>query len=320
MSANAQKEAYHLENTFHIPSPGRWDYIAVCPSNGFIYVSHTSQVNILNKKTGDSVGVIPNTQGVHGIAFVTSLNKGYTSNGKANTLTVFDLKTNKVTGEIPVGENPDALLYDAFTKMLYVCNGKSNDMTVVDPVQDKVVKTLPLDGKPETAVSDGAGKLFINIEDKSEMVVVNAQNYSIMSHWKLGKGEEPSGLAIDTKTKRLFAGCSNKLLVVLDATNGKVVQQLPIGDGCDGVAFDPGTGLVFSSNGEGTLTVIKEHTASEFNVVGNIKTKRGARTLALDEETHKVYLPTADFEKTNEPKPRPVMIPGSFQVLVMSKD
>jgi YVTN family beta-propeller protein len=315
----AQNSGYHVINTFHITSPGRWDYVAVSPVTDNIYVSHQRQVNILNKNTGDSVGVILNTDGVHGIAFAPEFKKGFTSNGRANALTVFDINTNAVTGQIKTGENPDAIMYDPFTKKVYVCDGYSKDLCIIDPSNNTVIKTIALGGKPETAVSDLAGKIYINIEDKNEIVVVNTKTYEVEKHWKTGKGEEPSGLAIDTKTKRLFAGCGNKLLVVLNAENGKVVKELPIGEGCDGVAFDDGLKTIFSSNGEGTLTVIHEQSANKFEVVENAATKKGARTLAVDEKTHKVYLPTADLGAIEPGQKRPSMIPGTFQVLVVGK-
>ena len=320
-AAVAQSSGYHLANTVHISGPGRWDYIAICPVTDNIYVSHTSQVNILNKTTGDSVGVIPNTDGVHGIAFAPELNRGFTSNGRLNTVTVFNITSNDVVSQIKTGDNPDAIMYDPFSMKVYVCNGHSKNLTVIDPAGNEVVKTVDLGGKPETAVSNGAGKIYINIEDKNEIVIVNAKTYEVEDRWKIGKGEEPSGLAIDIQTKRLFAGCGNKLLVVLNTENGKVVKELPIGDGCDGVAFDPELKYVFSSNGDGTLTVIHEKTANDISVIDNVITKRGARTLAVDEKTHKVYLPAADFEVPNpqDPKKRPAMVPGSFQVLVIGK-
>jgi len=317
----AQGSGYHILNTFHITSNGGWDYIAVSPVTDNIYVSHGTQVNILNKNTGDSVGVIPNTTGIHGIAFAPEFKKGFTSNGKLNTATVFDINTNAVLAQIKTGENPDAIMYDPFSKKIYTCNGRSKDLTVIDPATNEVIKTVALGGKPETPVSDEAGNLYINIEDQSEIVVVNTKTYTIDNRWKTGSGKEPSGLAIDIKTKRLFAGCDNKLLVVMNADNGKVVKELPIGDGCDGVAFDPELKNIFSSNGEGTLTIIHENSAKNFEVVENLKTKKGARTLAVDEKTHKVYLPAADYIASNPQvggKHAP-MAPGTFQIIVVGK-
>jgi YVTN family beta-propeller protein len=317
--AYGQASGYHVVKSFRIASAGRWDYLAVSPVSDNIYVSHMTQVNILNKNTGDSVGVIPNTDGVHGIAFAPEFNKGFISDGKANTVTVFDINTNAVQSQIKTGENPDAIMYDPFTKKVYICDGKGKDLTIIDPSNNEVVKTVALGGKPETAVSDGAGKIYINIEDKNEIAVVNTKNFAVEKRWKIGKGKEPSGLAIDTKTKRLFAGCGNKLLIVLNADNGKVVKELPIGDGCDGVAFDPELDYVFSSNGDGTLTVAFEKSGSDISVIDNVPTKKGARTIALDEKTHLVYLPTADFGDPVEGEKRPPMVPGTFQVLMVRK-
>ena len=321
-TVNAQSSGYHLLNTFHIASSGGWDYIAVSPVTDNIYVSHATQVNILNKNTGDSVGMIPNTTGVHGIAFAPAFKKGFTSNGRLNTVTVFDINTNAVLAQITTGENPDAIMYDPYSRKVYTCNGRSKNLSVIDPATNQVIQTVDLGGKPETPVSDEAGNLYINIEDKNEIAVVNTKTYTVDNRWKTGKGTSPSGLAIDVATKRLFAGCDNKLLVVMNAENGKVVDELPIGDGCDGVVFDPELKNVFSSNGEGTLTVIHENSSKKFAVVENVPTKRGARTSAIDIKTHNVYLPTADFmppSPQDKPHQRPGMIPGTFQVLVVGK-
>ncbi|MCW3109016.1 MAG: YncE family protein [Segetibacter sp.] len=317
--ANSQSSHYKISKTFHIASAGGWDYLAV--NGDKLYVSHGGQVNILDKKTGDSLGVIENTTGVHGIAFVPALNKGYTSNGRLNNVTVFDLKTDKVLGQIPTGQNPDAIMYDNYSKKIITCNGRSNDVTVIDPVTGKIVSTIAVGGKPETAVSDDAGKLFVNVEDKNEIVEIDTKTFKAESHWSIAPAEGPTGLAIDTKTHRLFAGC-DKLLAIINSTDGKLVSKLPIGDGCDGVAFDPATKNVYTSNGEGTMTVIHESDANNFKVLENVKTKPRARTIALDTNTHKVYLPTAEFEPlaSNAAKgERPKMIPGTFQVLVIEK-
>ena len=201
---------YHITKTFHIASAGGWDYIAVGPENNRLYVSHSSQVNILDKNTGDSIGVIPNTTGVHGIAFIPSSNKGYTSNGRLNTVTVFDLNTNAVLNQIATGKNPDAIMYDAFSKRIITCNGGSNDLSIIDPETNTVVATIPVGGKPETAVSDEAGTLYVNIEDKSMMAVVSMQTNTVLHQWPIAPGESATGLAIDLETKRLFAGCDNK--------------------------------------------------------------------------------------------------------------
>ncbi len=305
---------FKLAKSFAIGSPGGWDYIAVGPDKR-LYVSHGTQVNILDQSTGDSVGVIPNTTGVHGIAFDAS-GKGYTSNGRLNTVTVFDLKTTAVEKQIPTGQNPDAIMYDPFSKRIITCNGRSHDLSVIDPASGTVVATIALDGKPETAVSDEGGKIFVNIEDKNKITVVDIKAGSVVTSWPL-TADGPTGLAIDTKTKRLFAGC-DKFMVVMDATNGTIVDKLPIGDGCDGVGFDAGLKMAFASCGEGKLTVVKEESASSFKVIDNVATKRSARTCAVDDRTHEVYLPAADTEPAAAGE-RPKVKPGTFQVLVVSR-
>ncbi|MBN8837222.1 MAG: YncE family protein [Sphingobacteriia bacterium] len=314
------QSGYKLTKTFHVASGGGWDYITVNPQSNKLYLSHGTQVNIVDKNTGDSLGVVSNTTGVHGIAFINELNKGYTSNGRINNVTVFDLKTNAAITQIATGENPDAIFYEPFSKTIITCNGRSKDLTIIDAATDKVVATIPVGGKPETAVSDEAGKVFVNIEDKNEIVVIDIKTKSVVAHWALGDAEGPTGLAIDVKTKRLFAGCEKKLVVV-DAANGKVVTTVAIGDGCDGVAFDSNTKTIFTSNGAAaTMSVIKEVSKEKFELVENVNSKKGARTICVDESTHKVYMPTADFEpQAAGEKGRPKMIPGSFQVIVFEK-
>jgi len=285
-------------------------------------VSHGTQVNILDKTTGDSLAVILNTQGVHGIAFNAALGKGYTSNGRSNSVTVFDLKTSAVLSQIKTGENPDAIMYDEFSKKIITCNGRSKDLSIIDPITEKVVASIPIGGKPETAVSDNHGKLFVNSEDKNEIVVVDLNNYKVINHWTLAPGEEPTGLVIDLKTKRLFATC-DKLLVAMDATNGNIVAKLAIGEGCDGAVFDPVSSLIFTSNGaDGTISVVKEENANSLKLVESVSSKKSARTITIDTKTHQLYLPAADMEPIPADAPkgtRAKMIPGSFQVLVVSR-
>ncbi|MEO6537800.1 MAG: YncE family protein [Ferruginibacter sp.] len=315
--SSAQKTGLRLLNTFHIASGGGWDYLALQPNSNKLYVSHGTQVNILDKASGDSLGVILNTTGVHGIAFIPSLNKGFTSNGRLNNLTVFDLSTNAILSQIAVGENPDAIFYDEFSKKIITCNGRSKDLSIIDPVTEKVVATIPLGGKPETALSNNAGKIYVNNEDKNEIAVVNIINYSVEKRWSLSPGVAPTGLAYDSKLKRLFAGCSdNKSLIVIDARNGKIIDKITIGEGCDGVAFDSSLNLIYTSNGEGTISVIKEKSRDKYKLLQNTVSKRGGRTICIDEITHKIYVPTADFETPQVTGVRPKMIPGTFQVLV----
>jgi DNA-binding beta-propeller fold protein YncE len=312
----AQKDhEYKIVKTYHIASPGGWDYIAV--NDGKLYVSHGTQVNILNEENGDSIGYIPNTTGVHGIAFDKELNKGYTSNGRLNNVTVFDLKTNEVLGQIATGQNPDAIMYEPFTKMIITCNGRSKNLSLIDPVQGKTVDSIDVGGKPETAVSDGEGKLFVNIEDKSEIVEVDLKKHTVINHWPLKPAEGPTGLGYDKSTKRLFAGC-DKMLAVVNPDNGRIVLTLPIGDGCDGVAFDSKNKIIYTSNGEGTITAIIEKDGDKFLSLGNFTTRRGARTITIDEKNGTLFLPTADFDPTKTGQNgRPMMIPGTFQVLVI---
>ncbi|TMI85650.1 MAG: YncE family protein [Bacteroidetes bacterium] len=308
------KHDYQVVKTYHIASAGGWDYIAV--HEGRLYVSHGTQVNILNEETGDSVSYIPNTTGVHGIAFDDALAKGYTSNGRLNNVTVFDLKTNEVLGQIATGQNPDAIMYEPFTKMIITCNGRSKNLSLIDPKGQKTIDSIEVGGKPETAASDGNGNLFVNIEDKNEIVEVDLKNLKVINHWPLG-AEGPTGLVYDKITKRLFAGC-DKQLVVVNAMNGSVVDKIPIGDGCDGVAFDPKKKIIFTSNGEGTISAILEVNGDKFSLLGNYPTKRGARTITIDEAKETLFLPTADFDPTKTaPNGRPMMVPGTFQVLVV---
>ena len=315
--AKGQISGYRITNTFHIQSSGGWDYIAVGPGNNRLYVSHGTQVNILNQQTGDSIGVIPNTTGVHGIAFVTSLNKGYTSNGKLNNLTIFDLTTNQILGQIAAGTNPDAIMYDEYSKQIITCNGRSRDLTLIDPVTDKVTGTIPVDGKPETAVSDEKGNIYVNIEDKNEISKIDLKTMKVSKSWSLAPFEGPTGLANDIRKNKLFAGC-DKNLVILDLTTGKI-NNVSIGDGCDGVAFDNELGYVFASCGEGKLSVVKENSEGSYKLVEDIKTKPSARTIALDQKSHTVYLPAADLGNPGVDGKRPPVIPGTFQVLVLKQ-
>jgi YVTN family beta-propeller protein len=318
-ATNAQ-QGLHVINTLHIASSGGWDYLEVGPVNDWLYVSHYTQVNVLNKKTGDSVAVIENTTGVHGIAFDVVEKKGFTSNGRLNAVTVFDMNTNKVLAQIAAGQNPDAIIYEPFSKKIITCNGRGKNLSIIDPVLNKTIDSVDVGGKPETAVSDGMGKLFVNIEDKNEIVVIDTKTFKVLNHWSIAPGNGPTGLAFDKNTKRLFAGCE-KLLMVLDATNGNIIDKIAIGDGCDGVAFDAAKKNIYTANGaDGTMSVIHEESASKFVLVENVATKKSARTITLDNQTHLVYLPAAELEPM-EPgqKGRPKMKAGTFQILVVGK-
>jgi YVTN family beta-propeller protein len=308
---------FKVTNVFHIASSGGWDYIAAGPDNNRLYVSHGTQVNILDETTGDSIGIISNTTGVHGIAFVPALGKGYTSNGRLNNITVFDLKTNQVTGQIAAGTNPDAIMYDPFSKLLITCNGRSNDLSLIDPFTEKLIATIPVGGKPETAVSDQKGKIFVNIEDKNEIISVDLSQRKILARWPLSPSEGPTGLAIDLNNNRLFSGCS-KTLVVMDALTGSIIDRVTIGNGCDGVVFDPTPGYAFASCGEGVLSIVHEKNG-KYELLENIPTKQSARTMALNEKSHTLYLPAGEFQKPVVPGTRPPLVPGTFQVLVVKQ-
>jgi YVTN family beta-propeller protein len=325
--ARAQQKpptGYHVINRFKLGGEGGWDYLTFDAKTGRLFISRSTHVMVVDAEKGTVVGDIPDTQGVHGIALVEDLDKGYTSNGRASTVTVFDLKTLKVLKQIPVGKNPDAIIYDPTSKRVLTMNGASNDTTAIDPKTDTVAGTIPLEGRPEFAVSDEHGHVFVNLEDKSTVVELDPLKLSVLARWPIAPGEEPSGLAIDRKHSRLFSTGANKTLVVLDASTGKVVTSLPIGGGVDAAGFDPDAGLAFTSNGDGTLTVIHEDSPGKFTVVENVATQRGARTLALDTKTHRVFLVTAEFgpppaPTTERPHPRPSIMPGTFTLLVVGR-
>jgi len=301
---------YKIINQLPLEGDGGWDYLSVDEAASRLYVSHATMALVVDLKTGKQIGKIADTNGIHGIAFVHALNKGFTSNGRDSSVTVFDLKTLEVTGKIKgTGKNPDAILYDSFSQKLFTFNGRSATATVIDPKENKIIATIKLDGKPEFPASDGKGKIFVNIEDKSEISEINATTLKVNRSWSISPGEEPSGLALNNETHRLFSVCSNKLMVVSDAVAGKVITTLPIGDRCDGVAFDPGLKRAYSSNGEGTITVVQEIDKDHFKVLENIVTQKGARTIAVDKTTHRLYLPTAEFGPQQEGNRRPTMLP-----------
>ena len=276
---------------------------------------------VLDADTYAVLGDIPDTNGVHGIALAPEFGRGFTSNGRANTVTIFDLKTLKTLGMAKTGEGPDAIVYDPASHRVFTFNGHGGNSTAIDAETGKVAGTIDLGGRPEFAVADGAGHVYANLEDKSEVAAIDSQALSVKAHWPLAPCEEPSGLAIDREHRRLFSGCHNKMMAVIDAHSGKVLATPPIGEGVDANAFDPGTGLAFSSNGAGTLTVVHEDSPDKFTVVGNVETQRGARTMALDLKTHNVFLVTAEFgppppATAEHPRPRPTVKPGTFTLLV----
>jgi YVTN family beta-propeller protein len=307
---------YKIVNKISLPGDGFWDYIAVDETHGRIFVSHATMVQVVDMITGKLAGTIPDTRGVHGMAFATRLNKGFTSNGRDSSLTVFNLTSLEIIGKIRVnGQNPDAILYDDFSTHVFTGNGRSASMSVVDAANNSEIATIPLEGKPEAIVTDGKGKIYVNIEDKSTIVVIDATSLKVISRWPVAPGEEPSGLAFDSENHRLFSVCSNKLMVIMDAITGRMITTLPIGERCDGAAFDPVLMRAYSSNGEGTLTVVQEINAGNFKVLGNFPTQPSARTMALDPVSHHLYLPAAEFGEAVAGDRRPPVKPGSFVVL-----
>jgi YVTN family beta-propeller protein len=319
---SAGPSGYHVTKTVKLGGDGGWDYLTV--NAGRIYISRGTHVMVVDADKGAVVGDIPNTNGVHGIAIVPDLDKGFISDGRANDVTIFDVKTLKVTGTAPTGKNPDAIIYDPASKRVFTFNGASKDATAIDAKTGTVAGTIALGGKPEFAVADEKGHIFVNIEDTSEIVQFDSKKLTVENRWKIAPGEEPSGLAIDRKNRRLFSVCSNKLMVVVNANDGKIITTLPIGSGTDAAGFDPETGYAFSSNGDGTLTVVHEDSPDKFAVVENVPTLRRARTMALDPKTHQVYTVTAEFgpapaATTAQPRPRPPMLPGSFTLLILSR-
>ena len=311
------KTGYHISAAFAISGDGGYDYMTVDASSEKLYVAHGSQVNVLNKTTGDSLAIIKTEKDVHGIALVNALGKGYISNGSMNRVLVFDLATNKILKDIPAGKFTDAIFYDDFSKRIITCNGRGKSMTVIDPTTDKVVATIQLTGWPETAVSDGKGNIYVNNEEKAEIDVIDATTFKIKHQWSNKPGEGASGLAIDRKTMRLFATCSNKLLIVMNATNGKVIATFPTGDGADGAGFDTELKRAYSSNGDGTLTVVKELSANKFTLIENVVTKPGTRTIAVDQKTHKIYLPSGLFKPASKEAHHPELIQGTFKILTV---
>jgi YVTN family beta-propeller protein len=322
-SGDSHGKTYVLQQEFALGGPGGWDYLTVDSAAGRLFIARSDRVLVMKTEDGSLAATIADTQGVHGIALAPDLGMGFTSNGRADSVTVFDLKSLAPTGTIAVtGHNPDAILYDGASRHVYTFNGRSQDISVIDPIKRSVIATLPAGGKPEFAATDEAGRIFFNVEDTSEMGVIDSSATKRTATWPLPGCEEPSGLALDTAHKRLFSVCGNGVLVVTDAASGRHVAEVPIGKGPDAAAFDAGRGLVFSSNGQdGTLTVIHEDDPDHYTVIGTVATQKSARTLALDSKTHRVYLVAAQFgappqPTADQPHPRPAVVDGSFKVMV----
>lgn len=301
---------YKVVATWKLGGDGGWDYLNADSDNHRLFIARSTRVMVVDTDSGKLLTEIPDTPGVHGIALVPEIGQGFTSNGKEDTVSVFDMKTLKLLKKIKVGTGPDAIIYDPFTKRVFTFNAKSQDTTAVDASKGEVAGTLALGGKPEYAVSDGKGTMFVNIEDKSELVAFDPKKLAVKSRWKLTGCEEPTGLSFDAKNRRLFAGCGNKVMAVVDADSGKVLATPAIGDGCDGTAFDPARGYAFATSHDGVLMVIREESPAKFIDAELLPTQEGARTIALDAKTHKIYTVTA---KT---LPERKVVPDTFVVLV----
>jgi DNA-binding beta-propeller fold protein YncE len=313
---------YHVVKTIPIGGPGKWDYIVVDSAARRVYVTHSTHVVVLDADSDAVVGDIPDTLGVHGVALAPDLGRGFTSNGKANTVTIFDLKTLKPISTVKSGGvNPDAIYYDAASKRVFAFNGRSANAVAINATDGKVAGTIAVGGKPEFAVGDDQGHVYVNVEDKSQLLEIDAQKLTVLHRWPLAGCKEPSGLAIDQKNRRLFSVCGNKKMMVVNADTGKVVATPAIGEDPDAAGFDPDAQLVFSSNGEsGDLTVIHQDSADKYTAIDNVPTKKYARTLAIDLKTHNIFLPIADFESTiPKGEDEPAMKPNTFGVLLVSK-
>jgi DNA-binding beta-propeller fold protein YncE len=318
----AADSGYHIIKRLKVGGEGGWDYLTVDGAARRLYVSRSTHVMVIDLDSDKVVGDIPNTLGVHGIAIAPELNRGFTSNGKADTSTIFDLKTLKVLGEVKTGGNPDAITYDPVSKKVFTFNGRSKDATVFSAATGKVLQTIPLGGKPEYCAIDGKGKVYVNNEDTNEVIEIDCITARVSKKFSLKPCEEPSGMGLDAEHGRVFSGCHNKVMTVLDTKTGKVIATVPIGGNVDGNGFDSGAGLAFSSNGDGTLTVAHESSPGKYEVVETVTTQRGSRTMAIDPQTHNIYLPAAQFmppkaSTSENPKPRPEMVKDSFEVLVV---
>ncbi|MGD0281804.1 MAG: YncE family protein [Dissulfurispiraceae bacterium] len=320
----AADPGYQVIKKLQLGGDGGWDYLTVDSAARRLYISRSTHVMVVDIDTDKVAGDIADTPGVHGIAIAPELDRGFTSNGRSNSVTIFDLKTLKVLGQVRTGENPDAILYDPASKRVFTFNGRSKDTTVFEAASGEVAGTIALGGKPEFAAADGKGKVYVNIEDTNEVVELDSMKLSLTKRYSLKPCEEPTGMGLDAEHHRVYSGCHNRVMTVLDTEAGKVIAVVPIGQGVDGNGFDSKTGLAFSANGEGTLTVVRESVPGKFEVAETVATQRGARTMAIDTRTHNIYLPVAQFSPQTAPaadgsRPRPTMIKDSFAVLVVGK-
>jgi DNA-binding beta-propeller fold protein YncE len=315
------EEVYRFIKEIPVGGQGGWDYLSVDSAGKRLYVSHASKAVVIDLAKDEVVGEVTNTPGIHGIAVAPALNRGFTSNGREAKVSVFDLKTLETTSKVDTGENPDAILFEPGHNEVYAFNGRGASATVIAADSGKVVATIPLGGKPEFAVCDvEAGRVYNNLEDKDAVVVIDTAAHKVVSTWSIAPGKAASGMAYDQKNHRLFLGCGDsKTMVMLDSTSGKVLASVPIGDGVDANCYDPATGLAFASCGDGTVTIAREETPDKLTVVQTLKTEKGARTMILDPQTHRIYLGAAKYEAAAGQK-RPAIVSGSFKILVYGTD
>ena len=297
---------------------GGWDYLTLDPASNRLFIAHNKAILVVDASSGKQLGEVP-ADGAHGIALVPEVNRAFSTNGRAGTVSVFDLKSLTPVQEIKVGENPDAIIYDGFSRHVIVMNGRSGDVMAIDPVSMKVTSTVPVGGKLEFAVAD-AGHIYVNVEDRNQIADIDSRSWKVAHRWKLAGCDEPSGLVMDPKAKHLFAVCGNRQMAVVDARDGHVIAKVPTGAGTDGAAFDPGMNLVFASNGEGTLTAVRRTASGKYERAESIATLPGARTIALDPKSHKIFLPTAELGPPAQGEARPAIKPGTFMVLVYAPE
>ncbi len=317
---------YHVSKTYHLGGEGSWDYLTFDSAHHRLFITRATHVMVVDPDSGRQVGDIPDTPGVHGVALAPEFGRGFTSNGQSDTVSIFDLNSLKVSGTVKVGKDPDAIVYDPASRRVFTFNGESNDATAIDAAKGTVVGTVALEGNPEFAAADGHGRMYVNIFDKDQLLAFDTTKLAVLSRWPLAPCQHPSALAMDTAHRRLFVGCRNEVLAVVNADTGVVIKTLPIGPRVDSNRFDPATQLAFSSNGgDGTLTVIHEESPDKYKVVANVPTAHGARTMDIDLATHTIYTVTAEFvpapvPNPSNPNPRPTMVPGTFELLVVSPD
>ena len=316
-------EGFKVISKIKIGGTGGWDYIDIDPGAGRAYASHANLVEVVDLKTGKVVGQITQLHGVHGVAVAPEFGKGFITNGQSNSVTIFDLKTLAKVGEPQTGQNPDSVCFEPKTKRIFTFNGKSNDTTAIDPKTNEVIKSIPLGGKPEACAVDGSGKIYVNIEDSNQIVEIDAAKPAVVRQASLAPCEGPSGIGIDVKNKKLFSVCGNKMMAITDIPSMKVIGTTAVGAGTDGAGFDSGLGLAFSSNGgDGTLSIVKS-VGGKYQTVDTVTTERGARTMAVDEKNHRVYLLAAEYGPAPEAqagkRARPPILPDSFHILVVGK-